>query len=375
MATKYLYIDDDPNAHGIVKSIETEDLKFDVKPPTNWNEQIEILLDNQILNNYDGLLLDLKLEFTEQEGENSHKDEKSEDVDKSKLIKFSGADLAQRIRTSAKAKKIKDLPVFLCSTDNNFMSFYDKTSHDLFDKKFNKNEDFKSSNHTTKIFIEYANAYKYLLKSTKINNFFENNSNEEDEDLNILKLELEKCNTPHEIVYLIDRFFIQKDGIIVDEETLAIKLGIDIKKSPDWERFLKNEMSIFKYKGILAKVYPRWWIYDIISSFKTKCNINLKILDSSDRVKLIKEKYIDYDLNCLESLENQEFSTYWYKCVISRLPLDLLDGLKIIEIPRYPWIDQGYISKHYMLSDERDKELINSYLGPNEKRIFNELDL
>lgn len=379
MATKYLYIDDDKMAHGIVKNIENEHLQFEVQIPTNWNEQIELLLDEKTLNDYDGLLLDLKLEFSnksdeEPNTEDHHSSTANEKIDKTKLVKFSGADLAQRIRTEVKAnKEIIDLPIFLCSTDKVFMSFYDKTSYDLFDKKFNKNSDFEASHFTTDIFIRYAEAYKDLSKSQKIEDYLKRNLSD-DEDLNILELELLKCDTPHEKIYLLDRFFIQKSGILADEELLAIRLGIDIKTSPDWNNFLETELSVFKYEGILGELYPRWWIQDLISFFKSEYLINLKILDSTDRVILIKERFKNYNLNSLELLEHHEFSTYWYKCIISGLPLDILDGLKIVEIPRYPWIEQSFISKNYMLSDERDKERILSVLGPNEKQIFNDLD-
>lgn len=379
MATKYLYIDDDKMAHGIVQNIENNDLKFEVITPTNWNEQIELLIDEKKLNDYDGLLLDLKLEFSNKSDENEIEDtalpDSGEEVDKSKLIKFSGADLAQRIRTEVKSnKEITDLPIFLCSTDKVFMSFYDRTSYDLFDKKFNKNLDFKSSHLTTDTFVKYAEAYKNLSKSQKIQDYLKKTFSEHDEDLNILELELLKCDTPHEKIYLLDRFFIQKSGILADEGLVAIRLGIDIVKSTDWIKFLKTELNAFKYEGILGNLYPRWWIQDLISFFKSKYGINLKILNSKERVKLIKKIYPDYNLAPLDLLENHEFSTYWYKCILSGLPLDIIDGLKIIEIPRYPWIEQNFISKNYMLSDERDKQAILSLLGPNEKLIFNDLD-
>ncbi len=379
MATKYLYIDDDKMAHGIVKNIENEDLLFNVQTPTNWNEQIELLLDEKTLNDYDGLLLDLKLEFSnnsdeDQHTEDDHASAENQAIDKTKLVKFSGADLAQRIRTEVKAnKEIVDLPIFLCSTDKVFMSFYDKTSYDLFDKKFNKNVDFEASNLTTDTFIRYAEAYKDFSKSHKIEDYLKKELND-DEDLNILALELLKCDTPHEKIYLLDRFFLQKSGILADEELVAIRLGIDIKTSPDWNKFLETELDKFKYKGILGELYPRWWIQDLAIFFKSEFDVNLKILDSKDRVVLITEQYKKYNLNSLTLLEHHEFSTYWYKCVLSGLPLDILDGLKIVEIPRYPWIEQSFISKNYLLSDERDKEKILSVLGPNEKLIFNELE-
>src|SRR5690606_2941633 len=120
--------------------------------------------------------------------------------------------------------------------------------------------------------------------------------------------------------------------------------------------------------------YERWWNNEIIQFLRNNCNINLKILDSSSRVELLKEKFSNYDLKPIPLLKDHEFTTYWYKCQISDQPLDILDGLRTIEMPRYPWIDPKYLSKNYLLSDERDIEKINLILGPNEKTILRELE-
>jgi len=378
MATiNYLYIDDDKNAHGIVKNIENEDLEFNALLPKTWNEQIEDLIDNQSLNNYKGLLLDLKLEFTNNERETNleEKLENQDALDKKKLIKFSGADLAQTIRTSIKAGKgIKDLPIFLCSTDNLFMSYLDRTSFDLFDRKLNKTLDFKTKESTRKIFIEYSKAYEILLESDKIEDFIKKNI-DEDEELNILKSEISKCHTSHEKIYLLDRHFIAESGSLLDEKLLAVRLGIDIESSTYWHKFLNEVLHRFEYKGILSEVYDRWWNRDIIEFLRNELNINLKILDSSTRVELLKNHFSNYDLKPIPLLKDHEFSTYWYKCAISDQPLDILDGLRTIEMPRYPWIEHKYVSKNYLLSDERDMERINLILGPNEKLILRELEL
>ena len=372
MAIEFLYIDDDINAQGIVKAIESEDLKFVATEPKSWNEQIEMLIDDKSLNNYDGLLLDLKLEFTKEDNQVTQIAKGLND--KTKLVKFSGADLAQAIRTKIKSdQKIHDLPIFLCSTDNKFLSYLDRTSYDLFDKKLDKNVDFKDPQKNSKIFIEFAKEYIFLNKFPSVEEIIQKAPGDS-EDLNILKAELDKCKTPHEKIYLLDKYLLQPSGILIDENLLAIRLGVDMENSKNWKKFKEEKLSRFKYRGVLSNYYNRWWNYDLIAYFRDELEINLKSLSAEERVDFLSKVYNDYELKAIDKMPHQEFTTYWYKCYLSKYPIDILDGLKIMDIPRYPWLDQNYISKAYLSSEERDREKILPLLGPIEKEIFLEMD-
>lgn len=368
MATKYLYIDDDQNAHGIVKYVENSELNFDIEEPRSWNDQIEYLIENKNINNYDGLLLDLKLEFTE-EYNTSNKN----DNHRNKQIKFTGADLAQAIRTKIKSEdSIEDLPIFLCSTDNGFMKYFDRTSLDLFDKKLDKTKDFSNQEKTRQIFIEYSAAYKKLNQIFDLEKLLDIKI-DDNEELSILKAEFQKCKTSHEKLYLLDRFVLQESGILINENLLAIRLGINIKESDHWENFKADYLVKYKYEGILSNLYNRWWNQELIEDFKYNFKINLKVLESEKRVKAINEFLEKYQLSPIEKMDNQSFTTYWYECYLSDNPLDVLDGLKIMNIPRFPWLDQNYISKEYLLSEDRDREKIMELLGPSEKDTFRNL--
>ena len=370
MATKFLYIDDDEkNARGIVKSIEDKDLIFKVEPPKSWNEQIEFLIEEKKLNDYDGLLLDLKLEFRKKKNTKQNKNP-AENISK---IKFTGADLAQAIRTKIKSdKSIKDLPIFLCSTDQSFMAYFDRTSYDLFDRKLDKNKDFADRKKSKETFIFYAQAYKTLNKIASLEKLL-NKKLAKREDLSILNSEFKKCKTSHEKIYLLDRFFLKKRGPLISEDVLSIRLGIDMHKSKGWEKFKNENLSKYKYTGILSDYYDRWWNHDMILDFKKKYEVNLKVLDASERVERINKTFGQYNLKPIEKLPNQDFTSFWYKCAISENPMDVLDGLKVIEVPRYSWIEQDYISKEYLMSDERDKKQILALLGPTEREIFENL--
>ena len=355
MAIKFLYIDDEPQkAKGIIKPIEDSELIFEVESPQTWNDQKSYLIESKKLDEYDGLLLDLKLQFTD----NQNND-----------IKYKGGDLAQSIRTDVKSEKIKDLPIFLCSTDALMMSILDRTSYDLFDKKYDK--DIFSNNENTKTeFIAFAKAYHILNNKRD----FESITGRKFEDEFIpLQIELLKCKTAHEVVYLIHNYVIICNGLLLDEDVLAIRLGINHKESSDWNR-LKNEvLDIFKYNGVLNGCYERWWQTELLKWWKDTFGTSLKVMSASDKVKVLTEKFGLQNVTALTLPEHHRFDTFWYKCRLSENPLEPSDALRTIEMPRYVWQEPSYISLAYIKSDERIRENIIPLLGANELKIFETL--
>ena len=358
MAIKFLYIDDEKleTSEGIVKNLRNENLEFIIERPQSWNEQKLNLIENQSIDKYDGLLLDLKLEFS---------DGDSNDV------KFSGTDLAQTIRSDVKSGKIKDLPIFLCSTDDNFMSLFDRTSFDLFDRKYRKDKDFENEDVRNE-FIAFAKAYHNIIENNDIENLLQKKIIDND-DLVALNAELKDFKTPHEFVYLINRYVIQSNGILLDEEMLAIRLGIDTKSSTDWPELKSNLLNEYKYQGILSDFYERWWQKDILNWWKNIFGKSLIIMSAKDKVSAIIDRFSLKELYPLPLPEHHRFDTFWYKCRLSNYPLEPSDALKTIEMPRYAWQEPSYISVAYIKSDERDRALIVSLLGANEMRIFDNL--
>lgn len=358
MATCFLYIDDEnpKTSEGLVKNLRNEDLEIKIEQPKSWNEQKHHLIGNKEIEKYDGLLLDLKLEFSD--GDTNQ-------------IKYSGADLAQTIRSDVKAGKIKDLPIFLCSTDNNFMAFFDRTSIDLFDKKYYKNIDL-DKDFTRLEFIFFSKAYKAISKNQSIESLM-NKKIEDNDELFSLQLIIKDFKTAHEFVYFINNYVIQSNGMLIDEEVLAIKLGIDYRNSPDWLAFKKHLPQHVIYKGILSECYERWWQLDLIKWWKSVFGISLKIMSSNDRVNAIVEKYGLKALCPITTPKHHRFDTPWYKCRLSNVPLDPSDALKTIEMPRFVWQEPSYISFSYIKSEDRDLELILSLLGINETRMIDHI--
>lgn len=360
MATKYLYIDDDKSAKGFTKDIQEKGvLEFDIRQPKSWNEQKEDLIGKCEINNYDGLLLDLKLEFSS---------------GKTNDVKFTGAELAQSIRSESKSNpKIYDLPIILFSSDDFLMAYLDRTSYDLFDAKYAKDVSTKYGALNKEELVCFAEAYK-TVNETKDTFKIVNKNSDNVSDLDILKLEMDEFETTHEIMYLLNRYFINAPGPLVDEDLLAIRLGVDISKSSDWSILKEHFLSPYKYNGVLSGCFDKWWMDEINTTFKSRFGKSLKILNANERIAFLKSIENVNDIVPLDIPENHSFGTFWYKCKLSGLPLDPSDGLRTIEMPRYSWQELSYISISYLMSEERDREAILKSLGPIEREIFESFD-
>ena len=165
---------------------------------------------------------------------------------------------------------------------------------------------------------------------------------------------------------------IQEPGLLINEQLLSIRLGVDIDKSPDWS-FLKTEiLKNYQYIGVLGDHYECWWQSEILNWWKTTFSKSLIVMAAQEKVRFLNEKY-GLSICPLSLPKNHRFDTYWYKCRFSDTPLDPSDALRTTEMPRYAWLEPKYISKAYIQSDERDKEAIRLLLGTNELRIFDNL--
>jgi hypothetical protein len=358
MVTKFLYIDDDPDkAEGVIKPIEDVNLIFEIEAPKSWNEQKSDLIDRKRLNEYDGLLLDLKLEFSD--GENN-------------VVKYGGTELAGTIRTDVLSGNIEDLPIFLCSTDEKFMKLFDSTSDDLFDKTFSKTNDF-SLPFSKLEFISYSKAYKAANENLTIENLLNKACGEFgiEELISVINAS-SSFKTPHAFIAFVNKDVIHSPGLLIDEKLLSIRTGIDITTSPDWCQVKLKVFESFKYEGILGDCYERWWQSELLKWWKTTFGKSLVVMTAREKVECLKEKF-DFEIFPISLPPHHVFDTFWYKCRLSDNPLDPSDALRTIEMPKYVWQEPNYISYSYIKSEGRERQKIVSLLGVNELRLFENL--
>jgi len=332
MTIKYLYIDDQPeDTEGIALGLSVKPKKLKVEKPVipkSWNEQIQFLIDN--LKNFGGILLDLKLTVRSGSGD---------------TIKYQSPALAQEMRNLAKEKKIADLPIILCSTDENFKKFYDNTSQDLFDATFEKED--MNGDLVIEEFIAYVETYEAIRKNkADLKKLLDSG----DVDISQVQQYFDDLKTVHERAGLLKQV-VEPSGILIDEELLAIRLGVNKSKSKDWESLLDelNESSKSKYKGVYSNVWQRWWMPLVAKWWnKTFPELFFQNTSASEKVTAIIKQFRFKKLISLELPKYHEYDSFWYKCSKSGIHMVSTDGLRTKGNPKYDWQDISYISNNFI---------------------------
>lgn len=332
MITTYIYIDDDKlsDAQEKVQGFEQSNLRIITSQHKGtWESQMSFIMENE--KTLDGLLLDLRLDdFPNENGDRAN---------------FRGTSLAQEIRTRQKEGGLKSFPIILFSGNDKLEKSLENSGEDLFDICIDKGKVYSQTfDELTPKLVSLSDGYKKLSLKKSISEILGINQSEVDERF-IAELS-DLINKPsHVITRFIINELINKHGLLIDEQILAARLGVDIKSSSDWEMVLKSLEST-KYNGIFSNGWHRWWMPLVENWWKTINTQNyLQSTPASQRVKLIKEHLNLKNINAAKRIEKADSEEYWTICKGYNSPLDPIDGLMIEgQENLYPWQDAQYVS-------------------------------
>lgn len=332
MAIKYYYIDDDPESQKKVTGFENAELSIVAMQHKNsWEEQFVFLKNNE--DNYDGLILDLKLDDLPNEN--------------NQRANYRGTSMAQEIRTRQKEGALKAFPIALFSANDKIQQSLEKSGKDLFDLLIDKTKiDEKSFPVITLQLIGLANGYCVMKKTTssifEIFKIDENNI-----DGRFVKEFNETRKSP---VHIQSRFVISellmKQGLLINEDCLAARLGIDKSESKDWGRLLEM-MSLLKYNGVFSCGWPRWWMFLVEKWWieTIKANKHMRSTPADERVARIKETTKLKNLVVAKKINRALSDEFWTICKGYNCPLDPIDGLLIQgQDNLYSWQEPEYVS-------------------------------
>lgn len=333
MATIFLYIDDDKvkDAAEKVQGFEQAGLKvLTNQHKGTWEGQMKFIKENEPT--LDGLILDLRLDdFPNEEGVRAD---------------FRGTSLAQEIRTRQKEGEFKSFPIILFSGNEKLEKSLESSGQDLFDICIDKGKvDGKTFDILSPRLIAIADGYKLLSKTKAVADILGIDTNIIDERFVSELLELSD-NPVHVVARFLINELIEKQGLLINEQILAARLGIDIAKSSDWSKILE---SIFpaKYKGVFGTGWHRWWGVLVEDWWKSVINADtyLRSTPAKARVELIKTKLGYTNLQASEKIAKSDSEEYWTICRGHNQPLDPVDGLMIDgQENLYPWQDAEYVS-------------------------------
>ncbi|WP_321346111.1 hypothetical protein [uncultured Draconibacterium sp.] len=362
---RVLYIDDEKDdlTQPIKKKLEAKgSLEIILNKPENFEDQIDKLQTE--LDGCVALILDLQLNGPQEDVTNE-----AGDVFQ---VKYQAPPLAQMIRTYATEGKLPDIPIILCSTEDKIQISFsrDFTSHDLFDWTFLKDD---IDDETIEKIVSLIKGYQNIGKNIKdFDKFLDRNYSEIDE--RILSRFVTEENPPvHEIARVIFKDIVQPTGVLINELTLAARLGVDIKESGEnWNKLIDHFFYTASYKGVYHESWIRWWNDKVLDVFENITNENLASLDAIARVALLVEKTGINGLIAANPIELFESSIFWNICEVTKMPLDPFEGFKISgkEEPK-PWQDYSYVSLFAVVSepDLISKKGIKIHPTDNERLI------
>jgi hypothetical protein len=360
MPIKYLCIDDE-NSKAPEGYLNLVASKFDksiflerVHPKKEIALEIDEIKNHAAINKDTfGLILDLRLDRDPDEAGNH--------------ASYRGATMAQELRTRMAEGEISPFPIVLWSMDDMFKRSYeqDDTSHDLFDSVYIKDKDITENPIKFGLeLISLVEGYKLItairaaappdlpiLLGTDVELF-------NTFDPRILESIQLKCSkSTQECARFILSEIIKPEGLLIDENVLAARLGVNIEKSGDsWSR-LKSILEVTKYTGVFSTGWYRWWSsqLDLWWLELAEKQTPLKRLGASDRVRVLNGLFT-LTLIVAEPIAPNYSDRFWTICQILNLPLDSIDGFRASCPSLKPWQNPPYLSTQAVLERKgRDK--------------------
>ncbi len=360
---KFLYIDDRKNGKQAIQNFPIEDkLDIDVIVPT---EKISGILE--LLKNYDGLIVDQQLD--------------EDPIINGTQCDFLGSTLAAQIR--AKENEVfltgKDIsiPIILYSANENAPKTFVGLELDFFDFMIFKLEfDYQDFKNKIPMYqaqmISLVNGYNKLKEVTSISDSLYINNLDIIDSRFIFELKRRENHTAHSKASFILNELIIKQGILIDEDILAVRLGIDKNESTEGWVKVRDSLKDFgvEYQGVFSDGWPRWWMpmvdewwYSLIDN-----DTYIRFYNAEERAKIISEKLGGIQLVPAKAKSRYSIhNEYWTICDISKEPLDIEDGLLLPgQEDLYPWQDAKYVSIQNALDEsievaECDKERLETF--------------
>jgi len=339
--TKYIYVDDenDESIDSLINGFNDTGLvevhQLSINRGMNFSE-LEGLIKNKIIEeNYDGLLIDLRLDG---EGPNQ--------------LEYSAISISAELRAISARKEIPSFPIVLCSTLPKIKETYksDKTSHDLFDYTFRKSEnpDYKRFSRKLKAL---AVGYKELsFDANSLNQIFQR------EDLKNLDQRIferfynQDIIVPYDFAHFTVKTLFHSTIPLIKETILAARLGVNVSASGDSWIQLLSKFEDCMFNGLFSSGWNRWWADLLSIKLKSISGKNFSFLKAEERVAILKEAFGIDGIIAAEPLKLNNSSEFWTICEATKCPLDPMEGIKVkLSHELKAWQEPKYISLYAVL--------------------------
>ncbi len=349
--TLYLMLDDEANAEAPAElyseTIETASngaLTIMVRRPSKMADTISLIREI----NPDGLFLDVALT-------------NALDTD-GQPVGFDGIALAQQVRTlqtrartPTSGNSLPEFPIIRLSKRDVIREYVneDSTSDDLFDELIDKENVLNAPAPIAAVAAALADDYE------KVCIFSSGDPTPatlsallawpEDQLARLDTRTLIGLQRPNAPAHVLARFIVVKllrrAGPMIAEELLAVRLGVDRDKSPQWSDLL-GLLEARAYSGAFAQGYPRWWMMGVLDWWQEKVDPDQlpSRLSASDRVAKLKDALGLGELEPIGPNPDSPGDRFWTICIRSQVPVDLNQGYPLLPVyGSESWHDTEYL--------------------------------
>lgn len=152
-------------------------------------------------------------------------------------------------------------------------------------------------------------------------------------------------------------------GLLIDEDMLAVRLGVDLQNSKGWET-LAGKLAPYTYRGVASECFPRWWARGIEDWWQEEIGADAPLAGCTiaQRTELLSA--IVSDLVPLQMPKGSLGDRPWRYCLLSKealqqfIPVDPARAVKVK--PRSgmpPWLDPLYAALGVALQNRNDPRL------------------
>ena len=329
---KYLYIDDEVDCNTFISGFcDTEYIDLEL-----LDMEINMSIDNVVekikskWDDYSGIIFDMRLNGG---GPNR--------------LSCSASTIAQNLRSMCVEDHLPSKPFVLCSTDAELRKAIsnDTTSRDLYDYVFSKDMHCDTEIIAKNLYC-LAEAYKVLTEKPFEPNVILGRDTGDLDDSVVEYLERYIANSNAIVQFIINDLF-RYPGLLINEDVLAARLGIDRKQSGEAFNELSNLLfDRFGYKGVLSNYRRFFWNIDVIKWFEEiSNNLCLRLTEAGRRVEIVQRATNIKGIVAANPIEHDTSTYFWTICEAKKEPIDPLEAYTIMEdCPLKPWQEPRYIS-------------------------------
>lgn len=149
-------------------------------------------------------------------------------------------------------------------------------------------------------------------------------------------------------------------GLLIDEDILVFRLGIDPATSKDWSG-LREKLADYAYRGVSGDCFVRWWARGIEEWWQDKLGVEVPLAgcNIAQRIELLSKRF--GHLEPLKMPKGSMGERPWRYCLLTKeqrqevIPIDPSRAVKIK--PRSPmpsWLDPLYAALGVAMQNRDD---------------------